>query len=332
MLNRLHDVLRTAGHAISLLVDQAASVSVPLLLFGTVLYIFSQCVRTLGWYTILRASYPDADELKRRDVVKAYLAGSGLNAVIPARGGDAVKLAIVHRHIPDSRYSTLIATFVPETLFETFFGTALVVWALARGFLPVPNAVGEVPSYDVSLFVEHPVISTVATVAALAAMYGLWRLLRARGRVTVGRVKQGLAVFSSPKLFLTGVVSWQALARLIRLGSLAAFMGAFSLPVTLSTVVLVMAAQGGGRIIPLAPASTGLRLAMLSYGFVEVTHQAVDIAAITTFTFGVGAVLMLSGLVIALTIIFLEFGTLSPRRAVAAARNLVGPRSPAPTT
>jgi hypothetical protein len=102
--------------------------------------------------------------------------------------------------------------------------------------------------------------------------------------------------------------------------------------VTLSTVVLVMAAQGGGRIIPLAPASTGLRLAMLSYGFVEVTHQAVDIAAITTFTFGVGAVLMLSGLVIALTIIFLEFGTLSPRRAIAAARNLVGPRSPAPTT
>ena len=93
----------------------------PLLVLGTVLYIFSQCVRTLGWYTILRASYPDADELRRRDVVKAYLAGSGLNAVIPARGGDAVKLAIVHRHIPGSRYSTLIATFVPETLFETAF-------------------------------------------------------------------------------------------------------------------------------------------------------------------------------------------------------------------
>ena len=195
----------------------------------------------------------------------------------------------------------------------------------------MPNAVGEVPAYDVSLFVEHPVISTAATVGAIAALYGLWRLLRRRGRVTVERVKQGLAILGSPKLFLTGVVSWQAGARLIRLGSLAAFMGAFNLPVTLSTVVLVMAAQGGGRIIPLAPASTGLRLAMLSYGFVEVTHQAVDIAAITTFTFGVGAVLMLSGLVIALTIIGREFGTLSPKRALAAARAAIGPRSPAPT-
>ena len=331
MLNRLHDVIRTAGHAIGLLVDQAASVSVPLLILGTVLYIVSQCVRTLGWYTILRASYPDVRGLTRRDVVRAYLAGSGLNAIIPARGGDAVKLAIVHRHIPGSRYSTLIATFVPETLFETAFGTALVVWALARGFLPVPNAVGEVPSYDVSLFVEHPFISTVATLVGLAALYGTWRLLRRHGRVTVGRVKQGLAVLGSPKLFFTGVVSWQALARVIRLCSLAAFMGAFSLPVTVSTVVLVMAAQGGGRIIPLAPASTGLRLAMLSYGFVEVTHQAVDIAAITTFTFGVGAVLMLSGLVIAVTIIAREFGTLSPKRAVAAARARVATRATAPT-
>jgi uncharacterized membrane protein YbhN (UPF0104 family) len=331
MINRLHDVLRTAAHAVGLLVDQAASVSVPLLLLGTVLYVFSQCVRTLGWYTILRAAYPDTDELTRRDVVKAYLAGSGLNAVIPARGGDAVKLAIVHRHIPGSRWSTLIATFVPETLFETAFGIALVVWALARGFLPVPNAVGEVPSYDVSLFVEHPFVSTAATVAALVALYALWRVLRRHGRVTVGRVKQGLAILGSPRLFLTGVVSWQALGRAIRLTSLAAFMGAFSLPVTLSTVVLVMAAQGGGRIIPLAPAAAGLRLAMLSYGFVEVTHEAVDIAAITTFTFGVGAVLMLTGLVIALTIIAREFGTLSPRRAVAAARARTAPRSPAPT-
>ena len=76
-------------------------------------------------------------------------------------------------------------------------------------------------------------------------------------------------------------------------------MAAFALPVTVATVVLVMAAQGGGRIIPLAPACAGLRLAMLSYGFVEVTGQAVDIAAITAFTFGVGALLMVAGLFVA---------------------------------
>jgi hypothetical protein len=97
-------------------------------------------------------------------------------------------------------------------------------------------------------------------------------------------------------------------------------MAAFSLPVTPATVVLVMAAQGGGRILPLAPASAGLRLAMLSYGFVEVTGHPVDIAAITAFTFGVGAVMAMSGLAVASAILAHEFGTLSPRRAVARAR------------
>jgi hypothetical protein len=329
MLDKLHDVLRTAAHAIGLLADSATSVDLPLLVLGTILYVVNQAVRTLGWHTILRTAYPDAHELGRWDVVKAYLAGAGVNAIVPARGGDVLKLALVHRHIPGSRWSTLVATFLPETLFESAFGTGLVIWALARGFLPVPNAVGEVPSYDVSLFVQHPFIVTAATVAVLAAAYGLWRLLRKRGRATVERFKQGVAILGSPRLYLTGVVSWQALARLIRLGSLAAFMAAFELPVTLATVVLVMAAQGGGRIIPLAPASTGLRLAMLSYGFVEVTHQAVDIAAITTFTFGVGAILMLVGLAISLTILGREYGTLSPRRAIQAARQAIAARAPA---
>src|SRR3954454_13765723 len=100
MLDRLHDVLRTAGEAIGLLADSAKSVSLPLLLLGAVLYVGSQCIRMLGWYTILRAAYPEATALSRRDVGRPYLAGSGLNAVIPAPGVDLAKLAIVHRHIP----------------------------------------------------------------------------------------------------------------------------------------------------------------------------------------------------------------------------------------
>jgi hypothetical protein len=87
--------------------------------------------------------------------------------------------------------------------------------------------------------------------------------------------------------------------------------------------VLVMAAQGGGRIIPLAPASAGLRLAMLSYGFVETTGHAVDIAEITTFTFGVGALLMVAGLIVGLVAVGAELETWSPRAALTAARTAV---------
>ena len=280
---------------------------------GALLYLVAQAVRPRGWHTILRAAYPEATDLRPRDVIRAYLAGAGVNAIVPARGGDVVKLALVRRRIEGARYSTLAATFIPETLFETAFGIALVAWALAEGFIPVPTTSGELPALDVSLVLGHPIVSVLVLV--VLAVVGR-RLVRALH----GALRQGLAILSSPRRFLVGVASWQALARLIRLGSMAAFMAAFSLPVTPATVVLVMAAQGGGRILPLAPASAGLRLAMLSYGFVEVTGQPVDIAAITAFTFGVGAVMAMSGLVVAAVILAQEFGTLSPRRAIAAAR------------
>jgi hypothetical protein len=253
----------------------------------------------------------------------AFLAGAGLNGVIPARGGDVVKLWLLHRRIDGSRYPTLAATFLPETLFETAFGIGLVVWALSQGFLPVPVSSGEMPHVDVSLIIAHPFLSTIGAGAVGAAGFGLYRLLRRRVADLTARLAQGLRILRRPRRFAIGVASWQALGRLIRLGSLAAFMQAFSLPVTPATVVLVMAAQGGGRIIPLAPASAGLRLAMLSYGFVETTGHAVDIAEITTFTFGVGALLMLAGLVVGLGALSAELGTVSPRHALATAREAV---------
>ena len=313
MLDKLESVWRSTEHAVGLIADRAAHVDPVGVAIGALLYFVAQTVRTRGWFNILRAAYPDADGLRARDVARAYLAGSGINALVPARGGDLVKLAMVRRRIPGSRYSTLAATFVPETLFETAVGIALVIWAVAMGFLPVPTSTGELPAVDVSLVLAHP-FATLAVAAALVAA-GIWVARRLRNQL-----RQGVAILGEPRRFITGVASWQALARLIRLGSFVAFMAAFGLPVTPATVVLVMAAQGAGRIIPLGPASAGLRLAMLSYGFVEVTGHPVDIAAITAFTFGVGAVLAATGVVISAAIAGAEFGTIRPRRVVAAVR------------
>ena len=107
-------------------------------------------------------------------------------------------------------------------------------------------------------------------------------------------------------------------------------MAAFALPVTVATVVLVMAAQGGGRIIPIAPVSAGLRLAMLTYGFVAVTGEAADIATITAFAFGVGATTLIAGLAISIAILGRELGTASPRGAVQRLRERLESPSPTP--
>jgi uncharacterized membrane protein YbhN (UPF0104 family) len=314
------DRLAAAAHLVA---DEAVSVDLGWLALGVVVHFAAVAIRTRGWHTILKAAYPDSPGLRARNTCAAFLAGSGVNAVVPARGGDAVKLFLVRRRIDDARWSTLAATFVPETLFETLLGVSLVVWGLSRGFLPVPTSTGELPQLDVTFVLDHPV--QAAAGAAALAIGGTLLVRVARRHVTDlrARLAQGVAILGDPRRFVTGVASWQLLGRVIRLGSLAALMAAFGLPVTPETVLLVMAAQGGGRIIPLAPASAGLRLLMLTYGFAEL-GEPVDIAALTVFTAGVGAVLLLGGLLLGAAALAAELDTTSWRRVREALRSASG--------
>jgi uncharacterized membrane protein YbhN (UPF0104 family) len=320
MLDRIGSAAEAVANAVRLVAHDAVSVNPWWLALGMAIYLIGQAVRTRGWFNIIRAAYPEARDLRARDVVAAFFAGSGVNGIVPARGGDVLKLYLVKRRIPGSRYSTLAATFIPEGIPESVFGTALVVWGLARGFLPVPVSAGELPNFDVSFAIQHPILTAIGAGVVIVLAVLLVRWIRRRAEQFVERFRQGLGILRTPRAFVVQVVSWQALGRVIRLGALACFMAAFALPVSLSTAILVMAAQGGGRIIPIAPASAGLRLAMLSYGFVEVTGEAVDIARITAFTVGLGLVQLVVGLVISAAIIGRTFGTLSPRHAVRAAR------------
>jgi hypothetical protein len=324
MLDRIQNIAEAVAHAVSVVVHDTVHLNPWWLVAGVALHFGHQVVRIRGWWNILRVAYPKAVSLRYRDVVAAYFAGSGLNGVVPARGGDVMKLYMVKQRIPDGHYPTLVASFVPEGLFESLCGLALLVWALARGFIPVPTSRLELPTLDVSFVIAHPILTGIIVSALSLGTFWLVRWQRRHGERLVERLKQGLAVLRRPRDYVRTVVSWQATGRVIRLGSLACFMAAFSLPVTLASVVLVMAAQGGGRIIPIAPISSGLRLAMLSYGLPEVTSQPVDIASITAFTFVVSSVLLTISLGISLVIIFRVLGTLNPRHAVRKARQAAG--------
>jgi Lysylphosphatidylglycerol synthase TM region len=221
MANFAAERLHRAGQAVELVAANAAQVSVRWLAAGTVLFVGAQAARQRGWYHIIRAAYPGATRLRTRDVVAAYFAGAGLNGFLPARGGDVVKLAWLHRRIEGSSYVTLAATLVPETAFETLCGVALVVWALGRGFIPVPSTPGEVWAPDVSLYLEHPVLATLGTVVALAAALVAFHWARRRSADLWQGLRRGLAIFASPCAFIVRVVSWQALGPGIRLASLA---------------------------------------------------------------------------------------------------------------
>ena len=69
-----------------------------LLAFGVYL-----TLRARASYNILRAAYP-TERFRFRDIWGAYFAGYGFNAVIPARGGDVVRLFLTKTSVPRSSY------------------------------------------------------------------------------------------------------------------------------------------------------------------------------------------------------------------------------------
>jgi uncharacterized membrane protein YbhN (UPF0104 family) len=320
LTNRIESLYHAAEGALLLIVDRAVELNPWWLLVGIVLYELAQVVRTRGWFNVLRAAYPDSTELRARDVTTAYLAGAGLNGIVPARGGDFLKLFLVHRRLPKARYSTLVATFGPETLPEIVMSTGLVIWALTHGFLPVPLSTNDLPEFDVSFVMTHPLVTLVAVSGAGVVLIALTRWCRPGARKLYARMKQGFEILHSPRRFVIGVAGPQAASRLVRLGAMVCLMKAVGLPLSVDTALLVLAAQSAGRIIPFAPASAGLRVAMLAYGFPALTDKPIDVASITSFWFTVGAVHLVGGLLISAGVLAYTFGTVSPRKALTAIR------------
>src|SRR3954451_13205985 len=197
---------QAARHAYELIAGQAAHVNAWWLVAGLALHLIASAVRQPGWLAILRAAHPDdAKDLRLRDVEAAYFAGAGLNGVIPARGGDVVKLFLLHRRIDRSSYATLAGSLVPESLFETSCGVLLVIWMATQGFLPIPTSPAELPSLDVSFLIAHPFLSTFIALGIGAAFALVYGKLRASVKRFLLRVRQGLAILRSPRAYLVQV-------------------------------------------------------------------------------------------------------------------------------
>src|SRR5436309_3036816 len=80
-----------------------------------------------AWRNIIAASYPEA-EVRWRSVWGALLARVGINAIVPARGGDVAALFLVKRRVEASTVATLAATLVVLTLFDSVLALCFIVY------------------------------------------------------------------------------------------------------------------------------------------------------------------------------------------------------------
>lgn len=238
--------------------ERIAAVDPRMLAAALVLSLLNLVLRSRAWRNIMRAAFPEA-RIRARTAFGAYVAGVGVNAVLPARAGDAVKVFLVRRRVEGTNYPTLVATLVCETFVDMVLALGLIIYALQAGLLPVLPRLPTLPAFELSWIAEHPIASAAAAGVLLIAVLLLIRRVKAFWR----KFGQGLAVLRTPGRYLGGVASYQVAGWLCRLGAAGFFLEAFHVPAGVEAVILVQVAGNLGKLLPATPGGLGPVQALL---------------------------------------------------------------------
>ena len=138
-------------------------------------------MRARASFNILRAAYPD-ERIAFRNIWGAYIAGYGFNTVVPARGGDVVRLFLTKTSVPNSSYPAVASSFFVEQIFDLSLAIPILIFAFTQGAFPKPPDFSKLPAFDLAFFASHPRFTLfVLTALAIAALVA-FALLSARVR------------------------------------------------------------------------------------------------------------------------------------------------------
>ncbi len=221
-----------------------------------------QLARAWAWRNFLRAAYPERP-IPFLPLSAAYLAGAGINAVIPAHAGDVTKVFLVKRQIPGSSYPAVTSSFLVQTVFDTSIGVLVLFYAISQGLLPPLPRIPDLPAFEISFWADHPkTLAIVSATLLIALAVGIY-LLAHRVRRFWDRVKQGLAILTEPRRYLREVAAWQGIGWLFRFAAFWFFLEAFGIGGSVGKVMLVMSVQAIANIIPFTPGGAGAQQALL---------------------------------------------------------------------
>lgn len=221
-----------------------------------------QLCRAWAWRNVLRAAYP-GKPIPFLQLSAAYLAGAGINAIVPARAGDVTKIFLTKRQIPGSSYPAVTSSFLVQTVFDTTAGILVFLYAITQGLLPKPPRLPHLPAFEIAFWADHPKVFAITVVSLLVAIAIAIYVLAHRVRRFWERVKQGLVILTEPRRYLRQVAAWQGVGWLCRFAAFWFFLEAFGIGGSVENVLLVMSVQAISTIVPFTPGGAGAQQALL---------------------------------------------------------------------
>jgi uncharacterized protein (TIRG00374 family) len=219
-------------------------------------------LRSRASFHILRAAYPD-ERLEWRKIWGAYFAGYGFNSVIPARGGDVVRLFLTKNAVPNSSYPAVAATFAVELVFDVMMGVLILSFAFTQGVFPKPPDFSDLPAFDLAFLAQHPrftlFLLTFLAVGSLVAI----AMLSLRVKAFWARVRQGLTILNDRERFVREVLAVQFAGWLLRFTAFWFLLEAFNVGGSVKNVLLVLGVQAVAAAVPFTPGGAGVQQALL---------------------------------------------------------------------
>jgi uncharacterized membrane protein YbhN (UPF0104 family) len=297
-------------HAVRVFGDHLAAVKWQFLALALALHLLKLLFRAIAWRTILRASYPDRP-IRFRSTFGAYIAGVGVNSVVPARGGDLVKLYLIKHRIPDAKYATLTPTLITETIFDFVVAGVLIGWAIATGVLPTHQAYSRLPTVDWGFLVQHREVTAAVVLFVLAAIViGIFHFAE-HGSAFRARLALGFAILRQPRRFLAGVILPQTISWLLRIASLYYFLLAFGVHASVHNALLAQVVDSLATLFPATPGGAGTKQGLIVVLF---RGEADSRSLLLAFSVGMNIALVVFNLVIGAIALFAMARTLSLKR------------------
>jgi uncharacterized membrane protein YbhN (UPF0104 family) len=298
---------------------QLASIHWPALFIALVAFIAYLSVRARAYFHVLRAAYPE-ERFEFRRIWGAYMAAYGFNNVVPARGGDVIKLFLTKTSIPHASYPAVGSSFFVEAIFDLCMAIPILAFAFTQGAFPKPPDFSKIPAFDLAFFASNPRFTLfVLTVLGILVLIG-FALLSARVRAFWARVRQGLAILRDRRRYLREVFLVQLGAWLLRFTAFWFLLDAFHVGGSVKNVLLVLGVNAVAACIPFTPGGAGVQQALL----VKVFGGTATGATVAAYSVGQQIAIAAASFAIGFAAIVFIFRFRSFKEVIAAGREARG--------
>jgi uncharacterized membrane protein YbhN (UPF0104 family) len=283
--------------------DALSDVAIQYIVAGLALQTVQTTLTALAWLFILRAGYPNA-VIPYRSILAAYAAGVAMNGFLPANIGTFASLLMYTALIAGATFPGVLGAMVVQKIFFTIAGTFVYAYL----FLSVEG------SFELQLgsISDHPVAWAVIILGGIALLVIVVRVFWRRLQGLWEKAKEGGAILATPRKYFIRVVlpsfgAWSA-----KLGVIAVFLAAYSIPVTFHTVMTVAGGNSLANTVSATPGGVGINQAINTASLSDVTTPATAAA----YSTGQQLIVTAFNVVFAVALVVWAFGWAGGRQLV----------------